>query len=278
MTFFAPKNDSVVADKDRAETFDESGVTISGTDVVAFQESLQIGNSGSTADRPADDGSSSTNATRGIDFTPQTDLQGVSVTISANCQGITRIRLSTADSSPTEFDVVTGAFDAGDVVDLEADLNSSTKYSVVVDAEGSSYTLGEYGSASPPYTSTDVNINEGRIYGSGTNGSTLWAITDVTAVKTATSPGTAYIEWPDPPDVYAWDTAMFQRSLDSETVDVYIEEAQGSPGWTEVAGPISRGADIPADPANNVRFRVEISRASSSNNPTLDAVYRRWKL
>jgi hypothetical protein len=78
--------------------------------------------------------------------------------------------------------------------------------------------------------------------------------------------------------VYAWDTAVFQRTLDGATVDIYVEEAQGSPGWTEIAGPIKRGDAIPADPANNIRFRIDYSRPSTSDVPRLDAVYRRFKL
>lgn len=94
----------------------------------------------------------------------------------------------------------------------------------------------------------------------------------------APTSGEVTVEWPYPPDVYGWDTVLFKRDLANEAVDVYVQEAQGSPGWTDVTGAASRGDAIPADPANNVRYRVVFSRADRANNPTLDAIYRRRKL
>ncbi|MFB6302768.1 MAG: hypothetical protein ABEH78_07915 [Haloferacaceae archaeon] len=90
---------------------------------------------------------------------------------------------------------------------------------------------------------------------------------------------TTYLEWPYPPDgdVYSWGSAYFTRTLDNEVVDVYIEENQSS-GWTEVAGPISRGDSIPADPANNVRYRVSINRNDTTALPTLDSAVREAEL
>lgn len=107
-----------------------------------------------------------------------------------------------------------------------------------------------------------------------TSGATRSFIFDNWPIATS---GSAWVEWPSPTNIYRWDAATFQNSTDSETVDVYIEENDGS-GWTEIAGPISRGQEITADPANECRFRVDISRASTANNPTLDAIYRRWVL
>ncbi|WP_058365230.1 hypothetical protein [Haloparvum sedimenti] len=87
--------------------------------------------------------------------------------------------------------------------------------------------------------------------------------------------GSVTIEWPAPPDVYRWDAASFQISEDGETVGVFIEENDGT-GWTEIAGPISPGDQIAAHPNSQVRFRVELSRTDRSNNPALDAIYRRY--
>lgn len=38
------------------------------------------------------------------------------------------------------------------------------------------------------------------------------------------------------------------------------------------------GDQIEADPGSRVRFRVELARSDTSNNPTLDAIYRRWEV
>jgi len=84
---------------------------------------------------------------------------------------------------------------------------------------------------------------------------------------------TAYVTWPAPPDIYAWDRALFQLVEDGGSIDVYVEANDGS-GWTEVAGPITRGDTIDADPDENVRYRVEFSRPDANSNPTLEAIYR----
>jgi hypothetical protein len=91
--------------------------------------------------------------------------------------------------------------------------------------------------------------------------------------------GNITTEWPYPDNVYSWDAATFQSTSDGETVEVYVEEStDGGSTWTEIQGPISRNDEIQADPGSRVRFRVELSRSDTSNNPTLDAIYRRWEV
>lgn len=91
----------------------------------------------------------------------------------------------------------------------------------------------------------------------------------------APNSGQTFVEWSQPNDVYRWDAATFQRTLDSETVQVDIQEDDGT-GWTTIATDISRGQEITADPTSQVRYKVSLSRSNSNNNPTLDAIARRW--
>lgn len=87
----------------------------------------------------------------------------------------------------------------------------------------------------------------------------------------------AYVEWPQPTDIFRWDAATFNATTEGETVDVYIEEStDGGSTWTEIAGPISRGQPINAEPDSEVRLRADLQRDDSSNNPRLNSVYRRW--
>lgn len=87
----------------------------------------------------------------------------------------------------------------------------------------------------------------------------------------------AFIGWPQPDDIYRWDAATFQATLDNESVDVYVEEStDGGSTWTEIDGPINRGDMITAAANSEVRFRVELARADTANNPTLDSIYRRY--
>lgn len=271
-----------VADKDVARTFGESGVSLTHNKTRVVSESVEFDlSTGTTADRPDDNNSTSQSDGAGQQIEPQVDLAGVEVEISANVSGNPDLYLT--DPNLNEVDSVTGV-SAGETHRLLGDLSANTKYNVVLYNGGNSYTAGfNDGTQSYPYTSSDVDqtaqVFDAEPGGGGPNTTTTRSknIDTVTALKDNNTSGSVTVEWSYPDDVYAWDVAAFTRTLDSETVDVYIEELQ-SGSWTEIAGPISRGDSIPADPANEVRFRVELSRASTSNNPTLDSIARRWKL
>ena len=86
----------------------------------------------------------------------------------------------------------------------------------------------------------------------------------------------AYVSWDTPTDIYAWDRVKHQTTPDGESVAIFVEESADGSTWTEIAGPVSRGDRLPADPNNQVRYRVELNRSDTANNPTLDAIYRRW--
>lgn len=119
----------------------------------------------------------------------------------------------------------------------------------------------------------ELSIDLGDEYSNGDPASTTG---DLSTNGPATS-STIYVTWPQPTDIYRWDAATFQTSPDGETVEVYVEEStDGGSTWTEIQGPIERGDQIGADPGSRVRFRVELSRNDTANNPTLDAIYRRW--
>jgi len=163
-----------------------------------------------------------------------------------------------------------------------APLSAGSDYYVGYGNEGSTYTRGRDSEASYPYSSSDVDITAGCfdiLSGNPDSDTTIGAtytVKSVTAVEKKPS-GTATIGWAKPADVYRWDAATFQAARDGETVEVYVEEStDGGSTWTEIQGPIGRGDQIEADPRSRVRFRVELARSDTSNNPTLDAIYRRW--
>lgn len=271
---------SKAAKTDKAETFVES-VVLTGHSSTRIAPST----GGTTATREADDGTfSGTNGGGGVQISPNTDLLGVSVTVSANSGTFETIEVQ-RDSDGEIIGRASGSWSPGDVATVPAPMDSGTKYNVFAD-RGVDETYGYYGSATFPYSSGDVDITAG--YSNGVSDSYVVAFSDVTAIVADGEPahieldgdatsGTVHVEWPDPQDIYAWDTALFQTSPDNETIDVYVEEYQGG-SWTEIAGPISRGDSIGADPSNNVRYRAELSRTDTANNPTLDAIYRRIKL
>ncbi|MFB6099951.1 MAG: hypothetical protein ABEK16_01640, partial [Candidatus Nanohalobium sp.] len=95
--------------------------------------------------------------------------------------------------------------------------------------------------------------------------------------------GTVTLEWSYPTDLYEWDVATYTRTLDNETVDVFVAySTDGGSTWTRTNGgsPISRNYSLAKDsnisPSDNVRIEAELSRQNTSNNPTLDSAYRSW--
>jgi hypothetical protein len=98
-----------------------------------------------------------------------------------------------------------------------------------------------------------------------------------------TNNGSAILEWEYPSTINEWDVATFSRTLDNETVDVFVDySSDGGSTWsrTNNGNPISRNYVLANDnnilPSYDVRIEAELSRTNTSNNPTLDSVYRSW--
>jgi hypothetical protein len=98
-------------------------------------------------------------------------------------------------------------------------------------------------------------------------------------------PKTAIIEWPTPADVYEWDVATYTHSPNGGTADVFVAySTDGGSTWsrTNGANAISRNYSLADDPnispEDGVRIEAELSGADTANNPTLDSVYRSWRV
>jgi hypothetical protein len=94
------------------------------------------------------------------------------------------------------------------------------------------------------------------------------------------SSATVYVEWGAPSDIDSWDLATFQRTLNNESVDIYVaESSDGGSTWSRINGgnPIGQNFDISTiDPANEVRIECELSRSNTSNDPTFDYAATRY--
>jgi hypothetical protein len=268
-----------VADKDLAETFTESDLTLSHNSTEVNSESVELGTEpGDTATITSSPSSSGDNVTEsGVRITPSVEITGLSIDVVSDFQteatdGYKIERVS--DGTIVEED--TTAIASGGSFSVSATLAAGTEYAVYLYDSAGDMDYGADGDVDNP--STDFDVNGGWLDSGEDAFGNYNSLASITADQVPATSGTAYVEWSYPPDVYAWDVGVFQATLDGETVQVYVEEAQGSPGWTEIAGPIQRGDSLPADPSNNVRYRVEFSRSDVANNPHLDAIYRRRKL
>jgi len=262
----------------RAETFEEPDLTLTHTDSEVASESVQIKAGtviGSTADPEDPYATGSATSPSGLVINPNRTLSGVETQVDANVSGVTTLRLvSDSDGSLIASKSISGSGTYS--ITADTPLEPGARYRVVVDADGATYTdaLGDTNTASA--SSSDVDIVSGYLSGSVT--SRTISLNYVTALYPSTS-GTAYIERPYPPGVHSWDAATFQATPDGETVEVFVEEStDGGTTWDEIQGPISRGDQIDAPPSAAVRFRVELSREDTSNNPTLDRIYLRYEV
>lgn len=225
-----------IAYKDRAQTFEESDVTVSG-DLELQNGSFRL---------PFNDVlnsiymdvtyASSETGTFDIDLTDRYDL---------------RIDVSLQEAPADGYYIDVGNIDVAD--NIQPPNDSSQSYNV--DVSGLTGT-----------TTVSVFVDDSSASGGA----------EVTTEAVAKSRnGSVTVEWPTPEDVYRWDAGTYSASSDGETVAVYVEENDGS-GWTQIAGPIDRGQTITAAPSSQMRYRIELSRSDERNNPTLDAIYRRW--
>lgn len=267
-----PASGAGVGKIDSAETFAESGVSLTHTDTEVSGESVQLGTV-ATGDTASPFGSYSTTYTGesllGYIVNPNEEIQGFQVTIDGSIS-VTDVVLEQTDG--TELDRVSAS--SGETVEVSATLAASTEYRLYVTGSGSGDADGAPGY---PISTTSFDVVTGFCSSSFTRDSAAWdVIESIESIDDAGS-GTVYVSWASmPTDLSDWDRALYTASKDGETVSVYVEEDQS--GWTEVAGPVQSGDPIPAAASNDVRFRVEFSRQNTSNNPTLDSIYRRWIL
>jgi len=76
-----------------------------------------------------------------------------------------------------------------------------------------------------------------------------------------------------PTDIDSWDLSTFQRTLDNETVSVDVEDSNGN----VLESDISKDTDISAiSTSSDVKFRANLSRNDTANNPTVDYLARRF--
>ncbi|MCD2199083.1 hypothetical protein LPA44_04110 [Halobacterium sp. KA-4] len=275
---------------DAAQTFTESSVSVTHNGTVVSGGSIKFdsGAVGTTATRGADESTHSTSRSEGLKINPNASgLVGVEVTLSSNTGPVQDVFL--LDSNENILDEKTAEYSGGDTVTLNADLQSGTNYYVGVYNDGADQTVGLDGSPNYPYTSSDIDITDGT-YGLHPDDNTsdrvtsiaAYAISDVSSITPTTS-GSATLEWPYPTDLYEWDIATFTRTLDSETVDVFVAySTDGGSTWTRTnsGNPISRNYSLADDPNISadswVRFEVELSRQDTSNNPTFDSAFLSW--
>ncbi len=125
-------------------------------------------------------------------------------------------------------------------------------------------------------TGVAFNNDGSKMYILGTNNRSVY---QYSLLSSPALSGTAIIEWNShPADIKAWDLVTYQITPDGETVTVDIQEsADGGSTWVDAFTNIDQNFDISTiDPTHLVRFKVNLSRVDTANNPTVDYLARRF--
>jgi len=239
----------------------------------------------STADVPDPTSTNTFDVSYGLEINTSAEITSVEILVSELVSGATRAAV--ANTSGTILYSTTSGVTAGETVTVDTSqdpLTAGETYYVVVDAEGSSFTYS-FNNTDPTTTSelADVTAGVQDAFSSPTTDNTVYNINSISFKKAATTAGSAIIEWDRgiPEDIFEWDIATFTRTLDGETVDVFVAYDDGT-GWTRTneGNAISRNYSLRGDakitPDVDVRIEAELSRADTANNPTLDSAYRSW--
>lgn len=258
---------------DAARTFNESNLTITHTNTKVKNDSLRLGGLKETVLTPDNDTTVDSANKVGVWVNPSVSVKTISGKVHPDSTGITTLELLDDTSSV----LATKSVVAGDTFSFDVSAYAKAEYAVV--APSSDGTVYE---ESWQHTETTANATWSG-YNAGftkNNWHTLKRMEIHGALKKS---GSALLEWSNPADVYEWNIATFTKTLDGESVDVFVAYDDGT-GWTRTNGgnPISRNYSL-ADDANisdtdSMRFEVELARANTANDPRLDSAIRSWKL
>lgn len=268
-------NQLPIAKKDIAETFSESDVTVDVNGTIIGSGQIELGPSDLSLGDDTD--YEPTSQKRGVIINPNQELTGLVAYPGNFGGGVSGTAYLIKHSDGSVLETVSHSDDTSGSISFSSTLSVDTDYRLVWDFDGSSENMGYNNSPDFPYEGGAFDV-PASVEGSATstNWRWMWERIEAGDVKV----GTATVEWPEPDDVFRWDSATWQATKDGETVKIDVQEStDGGSTWTTIATDIQRGQDISnADPSGRVRLVANLERADTSNNPTVDAVARRWVL
>lgn len=254
-----------------AITFDEPGVNIVGSELASIDDELQISLSNfttgpSTDFSPSTSGSNDEAGEYGARLSVDENIAGVRVpgtvlntasypiTLELRVGGTT-VDEQTLDDSSETAELTEPILAPASGVDVVADLDGNARRDTFLDL--------------PRDVGGVVSVDAGIVEGS-LESDEVALIQGIETLVPADS-GAASVELPTP-DVFSWNLASYQRRVENGSVDVFVEEDDGT-GFTEIAGPITRNHEIQADDDSDVRLRVEIEGNSNDGTPALESAY-----
>ncbi len=240
--------------------------------------STVVPSDGRVASRPSDTTSMTEVGKYGLVIESKVDLRAIGVTVSENTSGESTVYLTDLARNVLTSEPSPGA---GNSTTLYYPMSAGTEYRVVVDNGGDEYSLGRRGGIDNtdfPFRAIDVDIVGGTTP-SATQFTVAYAISEVETFPWGTKESaTATVEWDEPSSISQWESATFQHGAAGGTVEVFVEVDDGN-GWEDwQPESIAPGTNLSAiSPDANVRFRLELSRFASGDNPYATLLTRQWR-
>lgn len=257
---------------DAAETFGEVDVSVSADNGLVYG-----GDPGAVRFAPEGgylSGANASNTTeaRGIAFVPNQTCKGLTARVALNILDDDNGTLVLSEYGGAEL--ASSNAGSGTEVDFDVTIEAGTKYVLTWDDGGDSYQSAEI-TESLPYSEGGFTITDG-VTGAANLGNTPYNIDYIAPRYPGETSASATITWPEPADLAGWDIIPFEATEDGATVEVYaIDEDTGD----TLAGPLDDPGDISTlARSKNVGVGVELTRSDTSQNPRLEAVYRRYKV
>jgi len=275
---------------DSANTFTESDLSINtdGTNVTNGSIQLQGEVDNSTGPSTDSEGARGGEDFAGVNIKVNETLPSLSATFTTSNFHEFAEDAILETSSGTEIARQDGTLNQGEVIQFNNINLQPGEYKLFVNGNGSSAIghksnpLDDFPRVSQPNPIFEVT---GAFDSRDSNSDNFYAWDKIEAPQAPQSSGSATFNWDYPEDIFSYDVATFTRTLDNETVDVYIAySTDGGSTYTRTNGgnPISRNYSLAddniIDASMQLRFEVEISRQTISNEPSLDSAYLTFKL
>jgi hypothetical protein len=258
-------------DSDTVKTFTESELTVKHSGTTTDAEAISLPGE-SVVSRNSDEFQSSGTDSYGIQIEMNQPANAITVRVSDQTTGGDTVALKDNNRNTLTTADFPGS---GESAILNYSFSAGSRYVLEVD---DSATHG-YRTVTFPYTSPSFDVLTTTINGIPQDGAFDTYFYSFDRISTsAPTAGTATVEWPTPDSVSRWETAAFQADEDGETVEVYVETDDGN-GWSDWrTDPVAPGTDISSIPSDNrVRFRVELARESTENDPRVTLLERQWR-
>ena len=250
-------------------TFDESGISLSLSGAAQLNNgSIEIGGTQSTFYSYYDYDSSfdMSDAWLGLGFTPKEEITGLRVDTWQLERSYGDWRVQNLETGTTIAQQGGSGLSNGDELTWSEPLDIGVDHAIQVNSGDGNDDFWT------DFTGFPVEETEFTIFDNMGHDRWYW-FQDISVIQPRYS-GSATVSWDNHPDqIEAWDMATYQRTLDNETVTVDILDQNDNVLFSN----ITPNYDIStADTADNVKFQVELSRDTSTNNPTFDYAARRY--